>query len=214
MKTDALIAMLARGPVGAERGVVPRRLLEASGVGLVLAAVAMFALLGPRPDLERAVALPMFWFKLAVPVLAATIAFAAASRLARPGDRARGAALAGAALLAALWAGAALEVVAAPTADRSAVVLGHSALPCVAAIAALSVPLLVALFVALRELAPTRLRAAGAAAGALAGGIAAAVYAIHCDEMTLPFVASWYVLGMAIPAALGALIAPRWIRWA
>jgi hypothetical protein len=31
--------------------------------------------------------------------------------------------------------------------------------------------------------------------------------------MALPFVAVWYVLGMAIPAGLGALLAPRWLRW-
>ena len=77
----------------------------------------------------------------------------------------------------------------------------------------MALPVLAALFVALRSLAPTRLRAAGAAAGALAGGIAAVAYALHCDEMTLPFVAVWYVLGMAIPALLGTLLAPRWLRW-
>jgi hypothetical protein len=31
--------------------------------------------------------------------------------------------------------------------------------------------------------------------------------------MTLPFVAVWYVLGMAIPAALGALLGRRWLHW-
>ncbi|HZW72970.1 MAG TPA: NrsF family protein, partial [Caldimonas sp.] len=67
--------------------------------------------------------------------------------------------------------------------------------------------------VALRSLAPTRLAAAGAAAGALAGGAGAAVYAWHCNEMTLPFVAVWYVLGMAIPAGLGALLGRRWLQW-
>jgi hypothetical protein len=80
-------------------------------------------------------------------------------------------------------------------------------------IALLSLPILAALFIALRSLAPTRLRAAGAAAGALAGGVAAAAYALHCNEMALPFLAIWYVLGMAVPAVLGALLAPRWLRW-
>jgi hypothetical protein len=32
--------------------------------------------------------------------------------------------------------------------------------------------------------------------------------------MALPFVAVWYVLGMAIPAVLGMLLAPHWLRWA
>jgi len=101
----------------------------------------------------------------------------------------------------------------APAAERAALVLGKTALPCVSIVAALSLPTLVAAFVALRSLAPTRLAAAGAAAGALAGGIGAAVYAWHCNEMTLPFVAVWYVLGMAIPAILGAVLARRWLHW-
>jgi len=67
---------------------------------------------------------------------------------------------------------------------------------------------------ALRACAPTRLRAAGAAAGWLAGATAAAVYAWHCDEMALPFIGIWYTLGMAIPAALGAALGPRVLRWA
>ena len=66
---------------------------------------------------------------------------------------------------------------------------------------------------ALRELAPTRLRLAGAAAGALAGGAGAAVYALHCPEFGAPFLAVWYVLGMALPVAVGAWLGPRVLRW-
>ena len=66
---------------------------------------------------------------------------------------------------------------------------------------------------ALRELAPTRLRLAGAAAGALAGGAGAAVYALHCPEFGAPFLAVWYVLGMALPVAAGAWLGPRVLRW-
>jgi hypothetical protein len=214
MKTAALIAMLARGPVRVIRGAVERRLLAATAAGLAVALIVFVAVLGPRPDLADAARLPMFWIKLTIPLAVAVLAFAAASRLARPGSRAGAAAALGAALLVLLWAAAAADIAAAPAATRRALVLGRSALPCIGLIAALSLPLLAALFAALRGLAPTRLAAAGAAAGALAGGIGAAVYAFHCDEMTLPFVAAWYVLGMAIPAMLGALLAPRWLRWA
>jgi hypothetical protein len=31
--------------------------------------------------------------------------------------------------------------------------------------------------------------------------------------MALPFVAVWYVAGMMIPTALGALLGPRLLRW-
>lgn len=95
---------------------------------------------------------------------------------------------------------------AAPT--RLALVEGRTALACTVSIAALSLPVFVLSMFALRGLASTRPRAAGAAAGLLAGAAAAAVYALHCDEMALPFLAVWYVLGVAVPAALGALLGP------
>lgn len=213
MKTDALIAMLARGNVAVAPGAVLRRLLATVAVAGALALVVVLATIGPRPDLAAAVQLPMFWGKLAVPLAFGALAFAAARRLACPGERAGAAATFGAALLAMLWVGAAVDLAAAPASARRALVLGDSALTCVVLIALLSLPVLAALFTAMRSLAPTRLAPAGAAAGALAGGIGAAAYALHCTEMALPFLAAWYVLGMAIPATLGALLAPRWLRW-
>jgi hypothetical protein len=213
MKTDALIAMLAQGPVAVPRHAVGRRLFAAMAIGSALALVVMLATLHLRADLATAVHLPMFWIKLAVPLVVATLAIAAVRRLARPGGRAGPAVVIGAALLAVLAALAVADVVATPANARVALVLGKTALPCVVLVTVLSTPVLVAMFVALRSLAPTRLAAAGAAAGALAGGLGAAVYAWHCNEMTLPFVAVWYVLGMAIPAALGALIGRRWLHW-
>ena len=214
MKTDALIAMLARADPGVAPGAVERRLLATVMLAGALALVVVLATLGARPDLASAAKLPMFWSKLLVPLAVAALAFAAARRLACPGERAGAAAALGALLLALLWAVATADVASAPAAARPALLLGHTALPCVVIIAVLSLPVLAVLFAAMRSLAPTRLAAAGGAAGALAGGIVAAAYALHCTEMTLPFLAAWYVLGMAVPAALGALLARRWLRWA
>jgi hypothetical protein len=39
------------------------------------------------------------------------------------------------------------------------------------------------------------------------------VYALHCPEMAAPFLGIWYVLGMAIPAVLGAAVGSRMLRW-
>ena len=74
-------------------------------------------------------------------------------------------------------------------------------------------PVLVAALAALRSLAPTHLASAGAAAGALAGGAGAAVYALHCPEVGAPFLAVWYVAGIALSTLLGTLLGPRWLRW-
>ena len=65
----------------------------------------------------------------------------------------------------------------------------------------------------MKGLAPTRLALAGAAAGLLAGAIGALVYALHCPEMEAPFLGVWYVAGMLIPAAAGALLGPIVLRW-
>ena len=66
---------------------------------------------------------------------------------------------------------------------------------------------------ALRGAAPTRLALTGAGAGLLAGALATLAYALHCPEMAAPFMAVWYVAGMAIPTALGAVLGPRVLRW-
>jgi hypothetical protein len=66
---------------------------------------------------------------------------------------------------------------------------------------------------ALKGLAPTRLRLAGAAAGWLSGALAALVYCLHCPEIEAPFVGIWYLLGMSIPTLAGGLLGPRLLRW-
>ena len=47
----------------------------------------------------------------------------------------------------------------------------------------------------------------------LAGALGALVYALHCPEMATPFLAVWYLAGIAIPTALGAMLGPRLLRW-
>jgi hypothetical protein len=84
---------------------------------------------------------------------------------------------------------------------------------CSANIALLSLPVFVALVWLMKGLAPTRLRLSGAAAGLAAGAVAALVYTLHCPELEAPFLALWYVLGMLIPAAFGAVAGPWLLRW-
>ena len=91
--------------------------------------------------------------------------------------------------------------------------LGRSWRSCAFSIAGLSLPLMATTFWALRGLAPTRLRLTGAAAGLLSAAVAAVVYSLHCPEMDVPFWAVWYVLGLSLPTAAGALLGPRLLRW-
>ncbi len=70
----------------------------------------------------------------------------------------------------------------------------------------LSTPIFAGVMWAMKGLAPTRPRIAGAVAGLLAGATAALVYCLHCPEIEAPFIAFWYVLGMLIPVGVGALL--------
>jgi hypothetical protein len=66
---------------------------------------------------------------------------------------------------------------------------------------------------AMRRMAPTQPRRAGAMAGLASGALGALVYSIHCPELGTPFLGTWYVAGMLIPAAIGALAGERLLRW-
>ena len=73
---------------------------------------------------------------------------------------------------------------------------------------------IVVVVVTVRALAaPTRPALAGAAAGLLSGALGAVAYALHCPESGLAFVAVWYVLGLAMVGAVGALLGSRLFRW-
>ena len=214
MRTEDLIEALGRGPIAVDSKAAARRFGLLIGAGAAAALAALLTLLGPRPDIATAIAGPMFWMKLAVPAMLAAAALAASIRLAHPGGRAGLAWVAGALLLFAVEASAVVSVALAPAGERVAMLEGRTAWACIGSIFLLSLPILLATVPAVRGLAPTRPRAAGLAGGLVAGALATTIYALHCDESTLPFFAVWYVLGMAIPGALSALAGPLLLRWA
>ena len=115
--------------------------------------------------------------------------------------------------VAAIWSLAIYALMAAAPGERTALLLGKTWAVCPFLIAMLSVPGFIAACGAMRGLAPTRPALAGAAAGLLAGAVATAVYALHCPEMAAPFLATWYLLGMLIPTAIGAALGPHLLRW-
>ena len=214
MKTDALIALLSGGSPAADPHVLRRRSAMAIGWGAFGAALLMAVLLGVRPDLEAAARLPMFWIKLAFPSALAAIAPYALLRLARPGARLGWLPAALAAPVAVVWLLAVAAALGASPAVRSEMLFGDTWRECLVNITILSVPAFAGLMWALKDYAaPTRPALAGGAAGLLAGALGAAVYALHCPELAAPFIAVWYMLGMLIPATLGALIGSRLLRW-
>ncbi|MEJ7686524.1 MAG: DUF1109 domain-containing protein [Variovorax sp.] len=213
MKTDELVALLAAGAQPVPRRAATRRLALAMAIGLPLSIALMLFEYGVRRDLVQTMFWPMFWVKLAIPACMAVASFLVVQRLARPGVRVRGAWAGLAAPVLLLWVLAVVVWMDAPAGERAAMGWGQTWRTCVFNIAAISLPLFVAAMVALKGLAPTRPALAGAAAGALAGSVGSAVYALHCPELAVPFLAIWYVAGIALPVLAGAAIGQRLLRW-
>ncbi|MFJ4110038.1 DUF1109 domain-containing protein [Pseudomonas sp. NPDC089758] len=213
MKTEELITLLAAGEGPVDRHALARRLALALLAGTLAAVLMTVALYGVRSDLGEVVRTPLFWAKLALPTSLALLGLWLTQRLARPGVRGGIAwQLLGLPLLV-VWLGAAISLFGAPVEARADLIFGRTWRTCALNITLLCVPVFITLFWALRGLAPTRLRQAGAAAGLLAGSTATVVYCLHCPEMQVPFWATWYVLGMSVPTLIGAVLGPRVLRW-
>ncbi|MDF9442314.1 DUF1109 domain-containing protein [Stenotrophomonas acidaminiphila] len=196
MKTHELIDLLASDPMPVQRHAAARRFGLALPLGLLMSLGLLRVGFGLRPDLAEASIQPMFWAKAVFALAMFCGALWVTLRLSRPGQ---------AVAAAVLWLASGDE--------RLAMLMGRSWRSCAFSIALLSLPLMGTTFWAVRGLAPTRLRLAGASAGLLAGGAATLVYCLHCPEMDAPFWAVWYVLGLSLPTAAGALLGPRLLRW-
>jgi hypothetical protein len=213
MKTDELIALLATEAQPVPRHAARRHLALALAAALPLSIAIMALAYGVRPGLLASLAGAMAWIKILLPAAIGASGFLAVQRLARPGVRVRGAWLGIVLPIVVLWAAGAMVWLGAPPQDRDALLWGSTWRTCVFNIALIALPVFVAAIVALRGLAPTRPALAGAAAGVLAGGAGAAVYALHCPELGVPFLAVWYVLGMALPVVVGAILGRALLRW-
>lgn len=213
MKTDDLIDMLASGPdVRVDAAPVGPDLLRLLG-GLIASIALMLAALGLRTHFTDVLATPAFWIKFVFAAALTAGAALAARRLGVPGATLQRPALLVALPLLAIWVLAAIVLWQATPDARAALLWGRTWRVCPWLIAVISLPVFGAALLVMRRRAPTRLRLAGSAAGLAAGAAGALVYCLHCPETSPLFVGIWYVLGMSIPAALGAIVGPKVLGW-
>lgn len=213
MKTDQLIDQLAADTRPVRRHAVGRRLAFGVLIGAAVSTLLIAATLGIRPDLAKAMHGSTFWMKWTYTISLAIGAIWATARLARPdsGNLRRLWLLAiPVGLLAMVGV---TELVRTPQREWLAMWLGRSWKVCPWLVLTLAMPIFIGLLWSFRRLAPTRLRAAGAAAGLAAGAFSATVYCLHCPEVSALFVLTWYSLGILLAASFGALVGPRLLRW-
>lgn len=213
MNTEQLIQSLSENVPSVPRRALGRRI----GLGMIGGAIVTMGLvasvLGIRPDLHDAMHGFSFWMKWIYTASLGAGAVFAVARLARPTPGSlRGLWLLSIPVL--LLAGVGIgELAATPSRDWLAMWLGQSWKICPWLVLTLAMPIFVGLLWSFRRLAPTRLRAAGAAAGLAAGAWAATIYCLHCPEVSAIFVLTWYSLGIVLAAGVGALLGPKLLRW-
>lgn len=213
MKTDDLISLLATGAGAVEPHAAQRRYARAMAVGTLGALLMMLSMLSIRRDLADAALLPMFWLKIGFVASVVVASLFAVLRLSRPGGRIDWVPRLIAVPLLVIWFIAAYVLIQADPSERAELFYGSTSAYCPFLIALFSVPAFVSVTWAMKGLAPTRPRLAGFAAGLLSGATAALVYCLHCPEIEAPFIGFWYVLGMLIPAGVGAVLGRALLRW-
>ena len=213
MKTDDLISMLATGAGAVKPHVAERRYARAMVLGALGALLVMLSLMNIRRDLAEAAMLPMFWLKIGFVASVVAASLFATLRLSRPGAQIDWVPRLIAAPVLLMWVIAAYVLIQANPSERADLFFGSTSAYCPFLIALFSIPAFISIIWAMKGLAPTRPHLAGLAAGLLSGAIAALVYCLHCPEIEPPFIGFWYVLGMFIPAAAGALFGRVLLRW-
>ena len=211
MKTDDLIDMLARNVEPAERPRWRMRMMATLLAGLAIAVALVVTFMGLRPDIGAATWAVLL--KAGFSAAAAATILPLAMRLMRPGAPLgwrllAGLIFAGVSLLAAF-----IALMGTPSQERIRAWMGGGFPWCIVLIPIFAAPAAALMVWLARSLAPTRLTLSGAALGALSGGLGAMAYAMYCPVDSVAFVTTWYVVAIAICAALGAVIGSRLLRW-
>jgi hypothetical protein len=211
VKTDDLINALARGVEPAERPAWKRKLLLTVVVGLVVACALVAIGLGVRPDIGAA-RMPIM-MKAMFAALTAAVILPIAVQLMKPG-RPLGWRIGAAALFVAACAlTTIIALMGEAPEERMEAWMGGGVPWCVIVIPILAAPTAAGLLWLMRAFAPTRLALTGAAIGGFAGGVGAMAYAMYCPVDSVAFVTTWYVLGIALSAAIGAIVGAKVLRW-
>ena len=89
----------------------------------------------------------------------------------------------------------------------------RNGIACVASILLISLPIWAVLIWQGRQGLPTRLRLTGFVGGLVASGFGVPIFALSCAETSPAYNAVWYGVAVVATGTLGAMAAPRLLRW-
>lgn len=211
MTTDDLVADLSRGLSAVRPSRHRLRLAVAAVAGLALSMILLLLIFGVRADFSPTSGPVLLKAVYGLTAAAATAPFLL--EVSRPSTSV------GREFLP-IWIFAALNVlvgilvmVLTPLDLRMSAWTSDQFPECLYRIPLLSLPIAMALTLAVRGLGATRLTLAGSAIGAVSGSLAAIVYAGCCPADSILYVVSWYLASVLLCAAAGAVVLSRMLKW-
>ena len=213
MKTNQLIDMLSTNVEPIKRS----RVWSALALALFASGAASFCLMlmtvGLRPDAMGAFRLGILMPKLLFALSLVIIGGAVLSKLNRPGQDIRRLFKIVFVPFFVMGVAGVVSLALKPSAMWDQMLVGTAWVACLFCIPLFAIIPFTALIWVMRRGAPTNLKRTGATAGLIAGAVGAAIYAFHCPDDSLPFIAIWYGLMIALCAWIGAKVGPRFLRW-
>ena len=213
MKTDNLIQIIASDSLRDTQPSLKSQLLKLVFIGGLVSFTLMVLIFNFRPDLLQALKLPFFWVKLCFPLILLIVAFQQITQLAKPGNSKSDFFWELIVPILVIWTLAVLSLMSPDSPDVELLIKSDSGQGCSLSVAALSIPIFAVVFWVLKDMAATRPRLIGFMAGLFSGGFAACIFSLSCTEMSPVFIGIWYLIGMLIPACVGALLGKTFLKW-
>jgi hypothetical protein len=213
MKTENLIQIIASDSLRDLRPSFKSDLLKLIFIGGLVSFTLMILIFNFRPDFFQALKLPFFWIKLCFPLILLIVAFQQITQLAKPGNPKTDFFWELIVPILVIWTLAILSIMSPDSPNVERLINRESGQVCSLIVAALSIPIFTVIFWILRDMAPTRPGLIGFMAGLFSGGFAACIYALSCTEMSPVFIGIWYLIGILIPAFVGALVGKTLLKW-
>lgn len=213
MRTDDLISLMSASNQPVDTGWLRRSTWLAALAALALTVMLLVLSIGVRTNLASAMATTPVIAKFLFGASIATIALILFQRSLRPGLKPKRLLPLVAIPVGLVAAWALLTLAQAPAEQWQALVFGRYWRSCLFNMPLYALGPLVALLWLARRGAPVDRSLTGLCAGLASAGLSVMAYALHCPDDTIPFLATWYTLAVALVTIFAALVFPRLLRW-